>query len=158
MDADRHRKIIELWISSIVSDDGIERSDELHIDRIDSAWRAKSEWLERGLEAFHLAVELRDGKQLPFTVGLGFSLQPGEGPRGVDFHTPEEFCEGFNSSPPSLYLWHAGEEPHYQSAKGALVRQIDPAILGVAARTQCVYLEFRPKGQHEFYRSVFVEG
>jgi hypothetical protein len=158
-DTHNHEKIVEQWMLTIVSDSGIRRFDDLHIDRIDPAWKSRQWWIEGGLQAFRLALALRDRNHLPFTVGLGFSLESGSQPIGIDFRTPEEFCETLDWSPPSLYLFHRGEEPDKQvsSAEG-IMRALSPAIIGAEGSARCYYLEFRGGGADEYSRSVFVEG
>jgi len=154
---DKREEIIEQWMLTIVSDGGIRRFDHLHIDQVDSEWSQRNKWIEGGLEALRIAIAIRNRNQLPFAVGLGFSLESGDHPRGVDFHTKEEFCERLDWSPPSLYLFHRGEEPHTESGI-ADVRGLDPSILSVEGDLRCYYLEFRQPDADEHYRSVFVEG
>lgn len=152
-----HRGVIEQWMLAIIKDDGVHRFDDLHIDKIEPEWEGRKEWIEGGLESFRIAMALRDGNRLPFAVALGFSLQSGDRPRGVDFHDREEIRQRLDWSPPSLYLFHRGEEPDSQSATGT-VQYLDPAILGADGDVRCYYLEFKHEGADEYSRSVFVDG
>ncbi|HET9130350.1 MAG TPA: hypothetical protein VFO86_05340 [Terriglobia bacterium] len=52
--------IIRRWMRSTVGADGIEKYDDLHIDLIDATWNQKNLWIEGGLDAFQLAVEVRN--------------------------------------------------------------------------------------------------
>jgi hypothetical protein len=68
---------IEAWMLTTVRDGGVVRMEDLHIDRIDETWKAREYWIQGGLEAFRLALMLRDRRQIPFAVALGFSLESG---------------------------------------------------------------------------------
>jgi hypothetical protein len=155
--AREREEIIEQWMLAIVGDGGARCFDDLHIDRIDPKWKHKNQWTEGGLEALRIAIAVRNRNQLSFAVSLGFSLESGDRPRGVDFQTKEEFCARLDWSPPSLYLFRRGEEPHTQTAH-ANVQHVDPAILGAQGDARCYYLEFRQQEGDEYCRSVFVEG
>lgn len=141
----------------IVEDGGVSRFDDLHIDKISSEWKHKDRWISGGLEALRIAIGLRDRHQLPFTVGLGFSLESGHQRGGIDFQTKEELFARLDWSPPSLYLFRRGTEPHAQTAD-ATVEELDATILGAESVLGCCYLEFRAGGAGEYYRSVFAEG
>jgi hypothetical protein len=157
LDDNNHEEVIEQWMLTIIRDDGIRHLDDLHIDQIAPGWKAREAWIEGGLEAFRLAMEIRDGSRLPFVVGLGFSLESGDQPRGVDFQGREDLRDSLNCSPPSLYLFHRGGEPDAQSICGT-VQHLDPAILGADGDVRCYYLEFKQDGSDEYFRSVFVDG
>jgi hypothetical protein len=158
MDANKQEKI-ETWMLTIVQDGGVRRFDDLHIDKIDSAWGDKNCWIDRGLEAFRTAIDIRNLHQLPFAVGFGFSLSAGDRHRGVDFQTRKDFFEELNSSPPSLYLFDRGGEPDKRTMlAGGMVQNLDPAIFGLQGGVRCYYLEFKQPDIDEFSRSLFLEG
>ncbi len=158
-DSHKREEIIEQWMLAIVNDGGVRRFDDLHIDKIDPGWKPRQQWIEGGLEALRVALAVRDRHQLAFTVGLGFSLESGSRPIEIDFHAPEEFCERLDWSPPSVYLFHRGEEPDKQvSPANGIVRDLNPAILGVEESARSNYLEFKQEGAAEYCRSVFIEG
>ena len=155
----KKRSRIEHWMLGIIRDGGVQRFDDLHIDKIDSAWKSKSVWIDGGLEAFSLALEIRNLHRLSFDVGLGFSLEADDQLRGVDFRTREEFLQRLDWSPPSLYLFDRGQEPDRQTAAaGGAVQDIDPTILGLRGHARCYYLEFKTQEDNEFRRSVFFVG
>jgi len=159
MDTYKREKIIERWMLTILNDDGIRRFDDLHIDEIDPRWKPRQEWIDGGLAAHRVALAVRDRHQLPFTVGLGFSLEAGNHPIGVDFQAREEFCERLNWTPPSLYLFHRGEEPDKQANPvNDVVRYLSPSVFGLEGGTRCYYLEFRQEGADDYCRSVFIDG
>jgi hypothetical protein len=152
-------KIIEQWMLTIANDGGVRRFDDLHIDKIDLVWKPRQQWIAGGLAAHRFALAVRDRHQLPFTVGLGFSLKSRSRAIGVDFRTPEEFCERLDWSPPSLYLFHRGEEPDKQIGPvEGVVRYLSLSVLGGKEGTRCYYLEYRKQGSDEYRRSVFIEG
>jgi len=155
----KREEIIERWMLAIVNDGGVRRFDDLHIDEIDPGWKLRQQWIEGGLEAYRVAITVRDRNQLLFTVALGFSLKPGREAIGVDFQVRQEFYERLNWSPPSLYLFHRGEEPDKQvSPVKGVVRYLSPAVLGAEGNARCYYLEFEEQGADEYCRSVFIEG
>jgi hypothetical protein len=158
-DAHIRGEAIERWMSAILTDGGILRFDDLHIDQVDPAWRDRNQWIEAGLEAFRISIDVRNRNRLPFGVGLGFSLESGNQARGIDFQTREEPYARLDWSPPSLHLFRRGAEPHTQVAPAdGTVQPLDPATLGAQRDVRCYYLEFKQPGSTEFCRSVFVEG
>jgi hypothetical protein len=153
------QKVIEAWMVANIGDGGIERYDDLHIDRIDEHWARREQWLQGGLEAFRLALGLRDQHRLAPTVALAYSLRSGEEPLGANFRTPDEFHAQLDWSPPSLYLFDCGREPWPQS-DGVVVQLIDVNILFATSLSAkaCYYMEFKQTGSIEYSRSVFVTG
>lgn len=152
---------------SVASDSGIERYDDLHVDQVDPAWRERSYWVAAALEAFELAVILRD-PELPrsgLRVALAFSLVTDERETGVDFHSGSDLSQRLSATPPSIYLlWRGMEfwvrnEAADKTDPGLFVtRALDAAALfGESfAEAECHYLEFRRDEGHEFSRSVFL--
>jgi hypothetical protein len=155
----KREEAIEKWMLAIVDDGGVRRLDDLHVDKIDAAWKNRVQWVEGGLESFRVARVLRDRNGLHFTLALAFSLTSGNQPRGVDFRTRKEFEGRLDWSPPSLYLFHPGEEPRNQIVPGNSAQDLDPSIFAIQrADVLCYYLEFRQQNTEEYFRSVFVEG
>jgi hypothetical protein len=158
-DNHKHEEAIERWMLAIVDDGGVRRFDDLHIDKVEPAWKHRANWVTGGLEAFRVTKILRDRNGLPFTVALAFSLTSGSRPRGIDFQTRKEFEERLDSSPPSLYLFRRGEEPRNQTAPGNPAENVDPSTFSVQPTdARCYYIEFRQENTEEYCRSVFVEG
>ena len=52
--------VIEEWMLSVVQNGGVERFDDLHVDRIDRNWRSPQLWIEEGWRLFRslLACEI----------------------------------------------------------------------------------------------------
>jgi hypothetical protein len=165
---DRNAKqIIEEWMLA-VSQNGIERFDDLHIDRIDENWRSRQLWVQGAMDAFQIAVRLRNEHQLPFKVVLGFSLRAIGKKIGVDFRTQDQFDDCLNSTPPSLYLRPRTDYKleHERAIKegivdaDAVVADLDDmnVLSPLEAGTRCLYLEFKRAGDTEYCRSVLLEG
>jgi hypothetical protein len=83
---------VEAWMLTTVRDGGVAKIDDLHIDKIDEAWKPREFWVPKGLEAFRMALMLRDRHHLPFAVALGFSLESGEHSTGVNFQEYSGAC------------------------------------------------------------------
>lgn len=157
----RHRDVIRAWMKATIRSGGIERYDDLHIDRIDTVWRSQRLWITGGLKCLGTALQLRDEEEIDATVTLAFSLNSKQSAEGVDFTNAAELEQQLNGSPPSLYLFHRGSEPWSkrmldpQVTASTIVQEIDSSVLGsAAAGRRCVYMEFFTDG--EYSRSIFV--
>ena len=149
---------IESWMLMIIQDGGVVRMDDLHVDKIDEAWKLRECWVQSGLEAFRMALMLRDRHHLPFTVALGFSLESGEHFRGVNFQNTAELVEQLNWVPPSLYLFEPGKRPR-TNIGDVVIRDLEPDFFGATVQPEnCYYIEFRQPQFREYNRSVFLEG
>jgi hypothetical protein len=153
------KRIVESWMLRTLREGGIERYDDLHIDRIDEAWRSPTMWIPAAFQARELALTVRDLHGFDVVVVLAFSLQSGELPRGVDFVTREDL-ESQVTGPPSLYLFRKGTEPWRgtaDSAEDIVVRRVNPQVFGIAVQIKdCFYMEFRQPNFAEYSRSLFV--
>ena len=153
----RPEEVIECWIARITADSGGDQFGDLHIDKICPDWKDRGVWIEGGIEAFHIAVGARNRHNIPFSVCLGFSLCSVKSLTGVNFRTKQELYTQLDWSPPSLYLFRDGDEPHNQSVS-ARVQVLSPEILGTIDDLRCYYLEFKQQDTDEYFRSVLVEG
>jgi hypothetical protein len=95
-----------------VSNGGIERLDDLHVNVIDEGWNERTSWVAAGLIAYGLAVRIRRELGLEVTVALGFSLVAVPEASMEKFETQEEFEKELDWSPPSLYLFKAGDRQY----------------------------------------------
>jgi hypothetical protein len=153
-----HMRRVEKWMSTCVQNGGIERYDELHIDRIDEAWRFPETWITASLEVLGLAASTRDSLGRPeLSIAVGFSLLSADRRKGVDFATRGELQERFDRSPPSLYIFRRGKEPWTEPAADTVsIQKIESGIFGSTVRPiECFYLEFKQTWD-EYYRSVFI--
>lgn len=91
----------------VLVDGGRERLDDLHVDQIDAEWGSRDRWVDAGLEALRLAVELRDAHHLDVAVVLAFSLNS---PAIHPFKERRDFEAAVDWSPPSLYLFRPGTQ------------------------------------------------
>lgn len=162
-----HESKIDSWMHAIIEDGGIDRYDDLHIDRVDAEWKNRDLWFAAALQAYVLALKVRDRNRFEFSVVLGFSLQSSERRIGVNFRTREEFEREFDRTPPSLYLFPPDREPWAQGenanarigTRDMVVEKVDAAIFGTLTHTKgCFYLEFRNVDASEYFRSVLVVG
>jgi hypothetical protein len=95
-----------------VSDGGIERLDDLHVDDIDAVWKDPTSWVSAGLTAYGLALGIRRELGLDVTVALAFSLVDAQDTSEDVFDTPAAFEKQLDWSPPSLYLFKVGDQQH----------------------------------------------
>jgi hypothetical protein len=160
----RQREIIERWMLSNIENRGFERYDELHIDRIDKKWKNRSTWLDGGLQALQLGVEVRDRYRLDFTVAIGYSLTA-ERTAPPPLRSRQELLGQLDWSPPSLYLFPKWREPWIEnSARVRTLHQFQEvgtrgskssgSKSALSKQPQWYYLEFVQDNQHN--RSVFA--
>jgi hypothetical protein len=161
-------EVVERWMLAAVRDGGVERFDDLHVDRIEAQWKERKAWVSAGLDAYRVAVVLRDRHQLPFVVTLGFSLESGERLPDMGLKTMEELTGRLDWSPPSLYLFHPGRTPCSEATRAiaekvvedsVVIQELNPAMFGVeVSAARAYYMVFRPTGSSEATSSLFIEG
>jgi hypothetical protein len=160
-----HARIIEGWISDTIGGDGIERFDSLHVDRVDKAWKSPDLWVEAGLDAYRIALQIRDRLGLDVTVVLAFALLAEQQPYAVDFATIADLRKKLSWTPPSLYLFRPGTEFWTQRpcedspVSDVSVRALPVDLLPMTAPARyCYYMEFKQIDTGEYSRSVLVGG
>jgi hypothetical protein len=160
-----HEAAIEKWMLSVINEGGVERFDDLHVDQIDKRWRSRKFWIEASASAFPIAVRLRDERSLPFTVALAFSLRARGHAGAVSLRSASELLEAVDWSPPSLYLFHKGQEPWGRSdLQGVqpgecLVLPVDASAVFGGLRYLAAYLvEFGSASPDDRYRTFFIAG
>jgi hypothetical protein len=153
-----HEARIESWMAEVVKDGGLERYDDLHIDQVDSQWANREQWLRAGLEAYRIAVGLRESHKFNLVVVLAFSLESGESRKGLNFTTLDGLQAELDWSPPSLYLFRPERVP-WAPDGGAEVIPVDPgALFDMPGAKGCFYLEFKQPESAEYSRSVLLAG
>ena len=55
-----HRAAIKAWFDAVISNGGIDRMQDIHVDAIDKAWKQKGTWVAAALESFGLALNVRN--------------------------------------------------------------------------------------------------
>lgn len=155
-----HETVIRAWMDTIAGDGGIDRYDDLHVDRIDDYWKAKNLWVPAGLESFELAVGIRDAEKSDLTVALAFPLESSEFPKRLSFKTREDIERNFNATPPSLYLFRPGTEFWTQTAEYVYVENVDwRSLLGSNHLIKkCLSMEYKRSISEDYTRSIFVVG
>jgi hypothetical protein len=154
MASDRETTIRQ-WMLATVSDGGIKRLDDLHVDDIDAGWKDPTNWVSAGLTAYELALGIRRELDLDVTVALAFSLVVAQGTSVDVFETREEFEKQLDWSPPSLYLFKVGDQQHLS----ATIR-VDPLPKALFSQlpdgTKSFLLRWLAEDGSE-QRSVFVQ-
>lgn len=156
-----HMTTIEKWMADAVQGGGMERHDELHIDRIDRAWKRPATWIPASLEVLELASSVGNSDLYrDVSVVLALSLQTAHEKTGVDFGSATDLEKRLGHTPPSLYMFPKGKEPWIQSrSEGLSVQEIDVGIFTPSSiPKQCFYMEFKGLGEDGYYRSLFLKG
>jgi hypothetical protein len=168
MDGSKHDRVIRKWFESVLSEGGIDRYDDLHIDQIDRSWKAPAKWIAAALSSFRAAEQLRNKLSSPDrpSVVLAFALKAADYPIGVTFRGREELESSFSATPPSLYLfrpgrefWHEAEEYATRMGKNVLyITQLAPSSFfpDLSSDVKCIYMEFLREGDDEYTRDLFL--
>jgi hypothetical protein len=158
--------IIDRWMTAILEDGGIDRYDDLHIDRIERQWTNRNLWLSGAISAFQIALKQRDRHNAGLVIAVGFALESTDVPMGLNFTTREEMERRFDSSPPSVYLFYAGQEPWTKRKGSTAVDELtepktivcDALFSDLLPYTKCYFLEFFRPDDAEYRRSIFIAG
>jgi hypothetical protein len=110
--ASERESTIRRWMLATVSDGGIERLDDLHVDVIDGSWKDPTSWVSGGLVAYRLALGIRRELAIDVTVALSFSMVEAQDTSRDIFERREQFEKQLDWSPPSLYLFDVGDQRH----------------------------------------------
>jgi len=154
------RQAIQLWMMDNIRTRGFERGDDLHLDMIDPEWKVPTAWVAAGLEAFRMALKIRESVAPDFIVTLAYPLE-GDEPRGVDFSTLDDLAAQFTRTPPSLYLSERGKEPWENVATNGVrgaKELLDCRALGVQEAKRCYFLETKLRDFPEWCRTVYIDG
>lgn len=138
-----------------VTNGGIERLDDLHVDRIDDDWKQRAAWVAAGVTAYPLAVRICADLGLDVTVGLAFSLLDAKDDSLETFETQKEFESQLDWSPPSLYLFKAGDHQHLSGT--VRVNPLPESLMSLLPQgTKSFLLRWAAENGEE-RRSVIVE-
>ena len=139
---------IEGWMRMVLRTGGIERFDDLHIDKIDPAWGGRESWIEGSSKAIDLAKELKANIAPDKTLALMCSLT-NDGNEFIAPRSPDELSEQINWTPPSLYLFDAGNEPWGDTGTVTVI----PTVRMFTGCTECFVMEFSTENEKEFRRA-----
>ena len=110
---EKHKQIIEKWISQSWQEKLYLKSDDLHIDEIDVTLKGTQsnpiknakKWISRGIEFLIVADQIREKLKIPLFLFLFINFE--ESKNKVEFN--ENFLikplEPLSNTPPSLYLF-----------------------------------------------------
>jgi hypothetical protein len=163
--ATQQEEKIKDWMFTIVRDGGMERFDDFHIDKIDEGWGNRQRWIDGAVEAFRIAVRLRDQYFPSLITAAAFSLRDGRKPFGEPIFSRTSLEKRLDWIPPSLYLFREGSGP-WQSADADSNSNYPPSTsteLDIARlfnptfpNSTCFLFEFQPNGFKGFRRSVVL--
>jgi hypothetical protein len=153
--ASERRQVINRWMLEVLVDGGRERLDDLHVDQIDAEWGSRDRWVDAGLEALRMAVELRDAYHLDVAVVLAFSINLSA---TYPFKERRDFEAAVDWSPPSLYLFGPGDEPWLKPGCASIEPLDATAVFGVSERASAYYAQFKSQVSGETCRSIYIAG
>jgi hypothetical protein len=140
--------IIEGWMRMVLATGGIERFDDLHIDKIDPAWRGRESWVNGSSEAIDLAKGLKTSIAPEKTLAIMCALTNADSEL-VPPRSPNELSEQIDWTPPSLYLFDPGNEPW--GDLGTVT--VTPTVRMFNGCSECFVMEFRTKKEKELRRT-----
>jgi hypothetical protein len=140
--------IIEGWMRMVLATGGIERFDDLHIDKIDPAWRGRESWVDGSSEAMDLAKEVKTSIAPEKTLAIMCALTNDDGEL-VAPGSPNELSEQIDWTPPSLYLFDPGDEPWVDL--GTVT--VTPTVRMFTGCSKCFVMEFSTKKEKELRRT-----
>jgi hypothetical protein len=140
--------VIEDWMRMVLATGGIERFEDLHIDRIDPAWRGRDSWLKASSDALNLAKELKKSIAPEKTLVIMCALISEDCELALP-RSPTELSEQIDWTPPSLYLFDPRNEPWVDS--GTVT--ITPTVRMFPACSECFVMEFKTKQENELRRT-----
>lgn len=153
----QHEDAIEKWFRLSIENGGLDRQDELHVDQVDTRWSSRAQWIPAGLRIFAMAVRIRERRQEQLTVALSLSVKGSTRPKGANFATLQELELELAHIPPSLYLFRPGTEPWFVT--GQSIERVDHALFpNTYGLRMGLHLEFKPRGDQEFLRTIFLAG
>lgn len=140
--------VIEDWMRMVLATGGIERFDDLHIDRIDPLWRDRDSWLKGSSDALDLAIGLKERIAPDKTLVIMCTLVS-EARKLTLPRSPTELAEQIDWTPPSLYLFDPRHEPWADSESVTVA----PTIRMFPACRECFVMEFHTKERNELRRT-----
>lgn len=157
---------IRAWMKETISAGARGAFNDLHIDRIDDGWKNRSNWIDGGIEALRLAVQIRDSEKIAMDVAVAFSLISDEKPRGMNFHDVSSLFKQLDWSPPALYLLLPNQKPWEKGATSTSAppshmqaKTMSPLELGLNVGARAAYfMEFKTEESDEYARTVMLVG
>ncbi|HEY6446712.1 MAG TPA: hypothetical protein VIY53_09655 [Acidobacteriaceae bacterium] len=163
MNPEDQERVIEQWMMQVSQNGGVERYDHLHIDAIDPLWKTRGLWAEASLWAFEEGIAIRDRLIMPFTLGLGVSLEDNSPEIVGDIRLAELMARADWSSP-SLYLFYPGQEPGNDSRAAIRDGNVEAGAVSLPFRVtdvpvakSAVFLRFASRDS-EVHNSAFLLG
>lgn len=103
---------LDNWLHTVSRSGSYRNFDEIHIDRINPAWKDPHLWIEGGLRSLVHATQQMQKMKIPLHIRLDFSLKP----TGKDIRNLKDLYGAFMDSPPRLLMfdtsfskWNAGK-------------------------------------------------
>jgi hypothetical protein len=132
----------------VLTTGGIERFDDLYIDKINPAWRGRESWVDGSAEAIDLARGLKTSMAPDKTLAIMCALTIDDSEL-VAPSSPNELSEQIDWTPPSLYLFDPGNEPW--GDLGTVT--VTPTVLMFTGCSECFVMEFSTKKEKELRRT-----
>lgn len=154
-EAERIEKI-RVWMAGVIEHRSYERYEDLHLDKIDPAYREPSTWLSAGATCLDAAIAIRDANRWPYAVALGMSLKAGPGRIGRNFNRYAGVASGLDWTPPSLYLFPRDDRSWLG---GPGLEELGPEYRApTSAANQAFFREWYDANDQEYRRSLWFVG
>jgi hypothetical protein len=133
----------------VLATGGIARFDDLHIDRIEHAWKKRQSWLDGSSIAISVAKELKTGIAPEKTLAIRCALISDH----TDITAPRSLTELGDqlsrTQPPSLYLFDPGGEPWADTRSVS----VTPSARMFPASSVCFVMGFTAEEDNELRRT-----
>lgn len=138
--------VIDRWMQMVLDTQGVERFDDLHIDRIDPEWKGRDTWINGSSESLKLARKSRQCIAPDKVLALMCSLICG--PDEILPASLDDLASQIDCSPPSLYLFERGSEPWIKT-EGLTLSPLSELF----SDCTCLLMEYQPSLGTERSRS-----
>lgn len=136
-------RAIREWMAHLLATDGIERYDDLHINKIAPEFKDPNCWAAGMVECFALARRIRSDAAPHKVLALLCSLRSGQHSILRDM---DELSTQMDRTPPSLYLFHEEQEPWRERAQFEELLALRPESFPLLQSTKVVLWRWTADG------------
>jgi hypothetical protein len=93
---------LEDWLARFARSDETNQRDDVHVERIDEAYREKSQWVTGAFDVIRIAHEIQALRRWRITIAMEFFLSSQDHPTGMNIRTLDDLQAQLSWSPPAL--------------------------------------------------------